>query len=120
MYCCQLAWAGLGWLRLAGAGRGWSVLAEAGSGGCQMVKEERVKAKRPFLGKVNIGHRCTNIKTDDTGMSDISGWTRFLQCGERFCTNMSRQIAHIVAHASDLDFIIPYLLCVISHYTEEF
>ena len=38
----------------------------------------------------------------------IIGSTRFLQCGEQLCANMSRQVAHIVSHAADLDTIVPY------------
>ena len=56
--------------------------------------------------------RRTMLKLDETAappaQAGISGWTRFLQCEEQLCANMSRQIAHILEHASDLDFIMPY------------
>jgi hypothetical protein len=38
----------------------------------------------------------------------ILGWTRFLQCGEQLCANMSRQVDLVVSHAQDLDTIMPY------------
>ena len=48
------------------------------------------------------------VSPDQPSTSGISGCTRFLQCGERLCTNMSRQIANIVTHAADIDQIFPY------------
>eukprot|EP01044_Picomonas_judraskeda_P001339 COSAG03_NODE_79_length_14054_cov_53.206951_11_plen_880_part_00 len=48
----------------------------------------------------------TTPETD--GATGIVGWTRFLQCGEQLCANMSEQVAYIVSLAGDLDTIMPY------------
>ena len=39
----------------------------------------------------------------------VSGWTGFESCGDKMCTNMTRQIAQITQHADTIHTIYPYV-----------
>jgi hypothetical protein len=92
---------------------GWCLTDTAAAGELRVAQRPMPPLKSD---DVCIVHRCANFKTDDsetatvstTSTTGISGWTRFLQCEEHLCSNMSHQIAYIVSHAADLDFIMPY------------
>jgi hypothetical protein len=87
-----------------------SVIAEPNSGGCSMVKEERVGAKLPWIGAVEIGHSCVDVgvptgssvvlKSDDSATAPRMDLPR----GNTVAGFVQRQGSHLVLDGKPFRF----------------